>query len=1574
MLKHIYLVVIFVCLISSVNHEAYGTEQINMMLIEGVSNYKYDRSVEYDFSDCKVKYEQHNSEQSKYIINDGSSIDRCNFPGAYFKKIWQDRQYQSTTYNCTISDITNNPPFIMERHGDYCLDTIGFVLADTVTDFGQGTQKSDSYLTFKSVCPAGKKIRQYRIISPSLYIKVINDVGVYNKMLINDISPTKNQDNQTTWIIPSNDTCGDTITFIPRYIGLNYSARGEFSVVSAELCQNIEQFNSSSVIINPSSGDVIRFNASVGNLDWMLTMAGRTYNGKGIADITWDGKDASGNPVPNGIYTAILSVQTPDGACSDSKSIQITVQSCDIKLIDFHSNNTIINAFSGGNVELKATISGSPNPVKWTLNVLDQTFSGTGDSINQTWNGKYANGRVVEPGEYSVTLIAQTADGKCSDSKTISFTVTPAPEGQCDLYVDFGSSAQVSNGNLNHTQELFNSRSAVLPAGLTLYYNSLDPHNGSLGSGWSHNYDILLKQNPNGSVLVREGNWRYHYYSLSNGSYASREGDHSILKKNVDGTFILTDKDGQVRQFSGEGKLSSITDRNGNTLTLAYIGNILSSVIDPSGRSVSFAYDSANHLTSVTAQAGNNYLFSVSGDTLTSVTLPDGGAWRYTYDANGFMTAKTDPLGNATSYSYDEQHRVVSSTDPEGKIRSISYPQDGAVVRSTTFTEKDGGVWGYSYDTEKGYLLFKHDPQGGITSYTYDMAGNRLSTTEPDGSTTTYTYDATGNMTSITDALGQTTSYTYNQYSQVLSVTDAQGNVTGYGYDVNGNMISAMDSAGATTKYEYDVKGNVTRVISPLGQATCFTYDQSGNLISMTDAAGATTSFTYDAAGNMASKTDAGGSTLRFEYNVKNQLVKMVDSQGNDTIYTYDVNGNKISETDANGNITNYEYNYRGQLVKSKDALGNVTTYGYGGTGCTTCGGGTDKLVSITDANGNITTYEYDQLGRLVKETDTTGNAKSYSYDAKGNLASKTDGNGNTVTYTYDSLGRLLKRSYPDGTMELFTYDAKGNILTASNQHIAYAFAYDTNGRMLSVTDSDGRVIQYSYDLAGNKRSVTYPEGSVVSYAYDTAGRLSVITNGGGRTYSFSYDSLGRRSSLIFPNGVIASYSYDTIGRLTDLNHRTSSNGVIASFSYTHDKVGNRLTKTTTDVKYAYGYDAIYRLLQAMPTKLHGRHKEQEHKAESFSYDPVGNRLTGPKAQMTYTYGSGNVLFTSLNTTYGYDKNGNLTTLAASGKRDADNDERGHSRNRSYTYDYENRLIKAETRHEDETIVVSFKYDPFGRRIEKRVEEIEHGKAEESTSYTYVYDNEDIILEYFAKAEDRKVNTEVTKYVHGPGIDEPLSRQQKGEIYYYLADGLGSIVALADNRQKVVERYSYDSFGNLKRHGDKVKNAFTYTGREWDKETGLYYYRARYYDPIEGRFISKDPIGYKGGINVYVYVNSNPIVYKDPFGLDPYGGNRTDPAYLGVQGQNIGSFLGVLTNWLNFVNAINQTSAASRLIEQELSNVPCGHAVDVTVCFDPGPPPCDLTVDLASGAIITCRLKCKTFSLLGTQGCPFASH
>ncbi len=1148
----------------------------------------------------------------------------------------------------------------------------------------------------------------------------------------------------------------------------------------------------------------------------------------------------------------------------------ICKQLCDLKINKFSGNTTTLKRTTGDKIRFTKSTTGTYDTAAISVNgvkILENSW---------VWNGKLG-GKLITPGTYNATLtISKNSIPNCSASSSTTIKVDEDPNS-CNLKVSFGSSANIANGNLSHSQEVFSLPGSGLSTDLSLYYNSTDPYNGPLGMGWSHSYNITLTEQASGDVLVRTGNGGYKLYQYANGIYLAPRGDYSLLSRNPDNTFALTRPDGQTYRFNDDGLIATITDRNGNAMQFAYDNSLLATISDSAERVTTFAYDANAKLSAITAPDGQVYRFAVVGDRLELVGAAYPGArfWDYTYDANGFLLSKMDPNGNLTTYTYDDQYRVLTATDPEGRVRTINYPTGAGQILTSELVEKDGGVWRYTYDTGNGDLLTKVDPQGNSTSYTYDAAGNQLSETGPDGGVTSHTYDVAGNQLSTTDPAGQTTAYTYNESGQTTSVSDTAGGVTSYSYDEQGNLLNITDPAGATTVYIYDTAGRVTSVTDAAGGVTSMAYDAAGNLIAITDPAGAKTSMEYDAAGRLLTQTDPQGGVTTFTYDAAGNLVSTTDPLGGVTSAGFDANGNRTSQIDANGNATFYDFNAQGQVVKSTDALGQVTIFSYGGgSGCATCSGGVNKLTALTDANGHATTFDYDSLGRLVKEVDPLGNVTAYLYDAKGNLTAKTDANGATIRYSYDTLGRLLKRLYPDNSEEIFSYDARGNILTAANTAESYLYAYDTNGRLASVTNRLGRKIAYAYDTAGRKVKMTGPDGKVIGYEYDPAGRLGKIRSGG--DFVFGYDQSGRRNSLTYPNGVVAAYSYDDGGRLTSLVHKNSARQVVAKSAYSHDAVGNRLSKATTGEELRYGYDSIYRLLSARPGG-DDEHDEDDDdgdddedddgrgegegygNSERYKYDPVGNRLSGPAShehQPGSVYDATNRLREDQRYRYQYDRNGNL--IAKAGKDGDDDDERW-----SYRYDFENRLVEVVKHGDDEAATVTFAYDPMGRRVEKRVTEREDGKPQTRVT-RYLYDNEDILLETDATGKI------TNRYLHGPGIDEPLVLVQGKSTYYYHADGLGSIVALTDAKGKGAQEYQYDSFGNLHDQMNRVKQPYTYTGREWDKESELYFYRARYYDAKVGRFISKDPIGFEGGINQFSYVAENPINNTDPTGQSVY--------------------------------------------------------------------------------------------------------
>jgi len=325
------------------------------------------------------------------------------------------------------------------------------------------------------------------------------------------------------------------------------------------------------------------------------------------------------------------------------------------------------------------------------------------------------------------------------------------------------------------------------------------------------------------------------------------------------------------------------------------------------------------------------------------------------------------------------------------------------------------------------------------------------------------------------------------------------------------------------------------------------------------------------------------------------------------------------------------------------------------------------------------------------------------------------------------------------------------------------------------------------------------------------------------RTYGFTHDLSGQRTGLTDPNGVTTTYSYTPAGYLNNILARNSQQVTIDSFAYTHDALGRRTTLTDLAGLHTYQYDDTYQLTQAThpvpPT-------------EQFSYDPVGNRL-GTMVDLN------NALLEDSEFTYTYDYSDNLIQKV----------KKSNGEITTFTYDYENRLTRVQYPGMD----AQYKYDALGRRIEKNV----NGQV-----IIYVYDGLNMVTDY------NGLWTVRSKYVFGLGLDEPLSIDQSSILHYYHGDGLGSVNELTDASGNVARTYRYDGFGKIIAQTGSLDQPFTFTGREYDPETGLYYYRARYYDPKAGRFISKDPIGFLGGdVNLFRYVGNDPGNWVDPFGL-----------------------------------------------------------------------------------------------------------
>lgn len=1042
---------------------------------------------------------------------------------------------------------------------------------------------------------------------------------------------------------------------------------------------------------------------------------------------------------------------------------------------------------------------------------------------------------------------------------------------------------------------------------------------GMFGDSWRSTYEEQLQVLNGGAVQYWRSDgsaWLFGFDSVNNAYTLLTPPDERATLTFDSGTtlFTLTFLDGSKHIFNNSGFLTAVVDRNGNQTTVTYdASNRISQVIDAGGRTLTFNYPgpTATQVSSIQDSVGvvASYSYDASAR-LTQVTYADASAVNYAYDANGLLTSMTDTDGKVLeAHTYDSQRRGLTSVRGNGAdLVTVSYPSAGTTQISDS--KGNASTYGYSsisvrnFPTSISGTTCSSCGAKGPATYTYDNQGNRTSSTDALGHVTTCTYDGNGNV--LTTSLQHngsplTWSYTYNGFGEVLTATDPLGHTTTNAYDTKGNLLTTtMPSpdgvtAGSTTSFAYDAKGELTAVTDPLGNVTHLVYTPAGLIASVTDAQSNVTQYQYDARGNRTAAIDALANQTSFAYDARNRLTTITypTSPATSTSFTYDTRGRRTSVTDPNGKVTLYAYDDADRLSSVTDAAANVTRYAYDTE---------NNLSSITDAAGNVTSFAYDALRRVTQTTFPSSLTETYAYDAVGNLTSKTDRKGQNISYSYDALDRLTTKGYPDSTAVNYTYDNASRLTQVTDPTGAYAFTYDNMGRLTgtstqySFLTAGPFAVAYGYDAASNRTSMTNPQDGVSSYTYDSVNRLISITNPQSQLFLFGYDGLSRRTNLLLQNGDSSAYSYDNLSRLLSISYTAGCAPVpppepqclhmvrLGSVRYTYDAAGNRASKSTTlgtssTTTENYSYDPIYQLTQVVQGTA---------TTESYSYDPVGNRLSSLGVS-SYSYNNSNELISTPNATFTYDNNGNtLTKTEAAGTT-------------SYAWDFENRLASVTLPNGGGT--VTLKYDPFGQRIQK---------SGASGTTNYVYDAANVLEEVDG------TGAVLARYTQGPGIDEPLAMLRGGVTSYYLADGLGSITFVLGSGGSA--RYTYGAFGNLASSTGTVTNPFRYTGREFDAETGLYYYRARYYDPQAGRFISEDPIRFHGGMNYYGYAGNGPTRFGDPFGLAP--GDWWDPRSYYTDGwttlRDVGTASEAFADTLTFGSAsrLNDALGAGRMVDR----------------------------------------------------------
>lgn len=881
-------------------------------------------------------------------------------------------------------------------------------------------------------------------------------------------------------------------------------------------------------------------------------------------------------------------------------------------------------------------------------------------------------------------------------------------------------------------------------------------------------------------------------------------------------------------------------DANGNATVYTYDlnGNMLSAT-DALGNTEYYTYETVyNNLTSYTDKMGNLYTFTYDENgNLIQVNAPLSTSKAYTYNEYGQMLTSTDANNNTTYYTYDSFGNLLSVTDALGNIVAMAYTPQGLMQ---TITDPKLGVTSFVYDGMNRVTQMT-DPLNEMTFMNYDSRGNVISVTNAMSNTTSITYDALSQPVKVTDPMGNSSYYTYNAKRKITQTKDALNHVSKLFYDDHDWVTMSIDAMNDTTYYYYDNIGQVIGVDLPSGQIITNTYDALNRLVSVVDQLGVLQTYTYDANGNVLTETDGEGNVTTYMYDALGRLMQITDAEGHSDYYSYDNNGNLLSYIDRNGQTTLFTYNANNQMLTERDALNNVTTYTYDANG---------NLASVTDARGSVTTYQYDVNDQLTKIIFANGKMQQFVFDANDNMVNYTDESGHQMAYLYDALGHLLQKTYPGGGVDAYTYDAVGNMLTANNTDAEITFTYDDLGRMLSET-LNGLTTGYAYDVKHRKVTKTYPGGRTLVEEYDVRQHLTGIKENANYLATFVYNDNDYLTQRAYANGTTTNFAYDALNRLSQL----TDNPNIANVQMAYDAVGNMLSKkdlirpTKSEV---YGYDALNRLTSFKQGEITtGVEIPNPLKQVQYSLDALGNRtsMTVNGVTTNYTANNMNAYTAVTGMTLQYDDNGNMTGDGT----------------HTYQYNYNNRLVSV-----DNGSTATYKYDALNRRIQKTV-------GTTTTNYYYCGDQ--------AVEERSAANTVMATYVFGISVDDVLQMQRGSNTYYYHKNHLGSIVALTNASGNLVERYEYDPYGQPSFFDandnalvqSAVSNAILFTGRDYDAETGMYYYRARTMHPGLGRFMQHDPLMYVSGLNMYEYTLNNPIKYIDVTGQTP---SRSDMAHM----------------------------------------------------------------------------------------------
>lgn len=984
--------------------------------------------------------------------------------------------------------------------------------------------------------------------------------------------------------------------------------------------------------------------------------------------------------------------------------------------------------------------------------------------------------------------------------------------------------------------------------------------------------------------IVRDGDGTYLDFGPSSGPPKGSQGIFSHLVKNADGTFILYDAGppaklgsygNYVYYFDVTGRLEKLHDGAGNWQVLSYVGSQLSRVDDLSSKkAITFTYTSGR--ISAIRQNGLTYQ--------TRLTYSNGRlSLIEVLNANGTVATKTN-----FSYSNSMLSQVMRDGDA-ATAANISYTSFQTLNSSSGLKRANVSTGLFSSNittvaengSQGAVRIDSADSLGRITSYRVAASGEILSITPPlyTGSNSPTKvqlgYDASKNVSSIVGP-GVNRTFTYDAHGQVTRAYDGAGGYIGYDYH-GADLVRVFDAVGSLlwvyyedprfphvpTRFANADAESWSRTLNPFGQETLLTPPAGSAIGSMSTAYqestssgqygwptsiegnGMATSFeSYTAMGDVGkaiTRVNTGLSVAEYlTYDGAQRVTELKHADG--TAFHWLYSGRKLaSTTDEAGIVTNFDWcSACGHLMAVRGPLGWKNSRTQDADRNTT---------GFVDSRNNTTQFDHGANGELIKLTYPDTSFLEYQYSAGGQLRQFKNGRGQITNYTYDLAGRTKSRLGPS-INEQYTYNTDGSLkqVDAPNYICSYTYTRDRRVFEASMTmrgsySSPVQKLIYTYFPDGRLATLTWRNAGVEVckwlYAYGTGGRVSSVSNSFGQTTTYSYDDQGKVLGQTNSNNTWVNYTYNNKRGWVQGVSQKSNGADLATYSLQYDGGLARVPVLTavsegSGAQTAYQYDTLYRLTSANRTGV-GSY------SETHAYDLTGN-LRSVSGQVFGTYDAANKMLTSPLGAIGHDADGNTQYL-------------GSWSNAMFTWNVDSKMMSQRTGLSN---LKSYDYDYAGRRI-----------VSQAVGYApkfYVFSGNALIGEV--------VNGQATA-IYTWGADGLVSQavREAGVLkhYWYHFGPQGETRQLTNAAGQVAASYLYKPYGQAISATGSVPNAFRFGGRYGyytDGPNDLVLCGQRWYSPTLRRWLSRDPIGYGGGENLYLYCAGDPVGRYDNGGSD----------------------------------------------------------------------------------------------------------